>query len=74
MEHLLSLDPNYCYTIKELRHVWNLSNDSVTRLVEDEPGTLIFQMQSTGRRTYRTFRVPGKVAIRIQNRMTVVST
>jgi hypothetical protein len=74
METTTSLNPNYSYTLKELAFIWNLSVDSVTRLVEDEPGTLVFQMQSTGRRLYRTFRVPGKVALRIQNRMTVVST
>jgi hypothetical protein len=74
MDNLTSLDPNYTYTLKELAFIWNLSVDSVTRLVEDEPGTLVFQMQRSDRRSYRTFRVPGKVALRIQNRMTVVST
>lgn len=67
------LDPNYCYQVKELAFIWNLSDESVTRLVEDEPGVLIFQIQRRKhRRRYRNIRVPGNVAIRIQNRMTVV--
>lgn len=68
-----SLDANYCYSIKELAFHWNISDESVRRMVEEEPGVLIFKIQQTGRRTYRNIRVPGKVAIRIQNRMTVVN-
>lgn len=74
MEQLTQLDTNYCYTIKELAFIWNLSEESVMRLVENEPGVLIFRIQTTGRRPYRNFRIPGKVALRIQNRMTVVET
>jgi hypothetical protein len=69
---LQELDADYCYTVKELAHLWHLSDDSVTKLVEDEPGVLIFKIQNTGRREYRNIRVPGKVALRIQNRSTVV--
>lgn len=72
MEQTNTLDPNYCYTVKELAFLWNMSPDSVRRLFEREPGTLIFTIQRTGRRTYRNIRIPGTVALRIQNRMTVV--
>ena len=72
MELNSQLDPNYCYTVKELAFVWNLSDESVRRMVEEERGVLIFKIQRTGRRPYRNIRIPGKVAIRIQNRMTVV--
>jgi len=72
MEQTSSLDPNYCYTVKELAFLWNMSPDSVRRLFEREPGTLIFTIQRTGRRTYRNVRIPGKVALRVQSRMTVV--
>jgi hypothetical protein len=74
MEQTSTLDPNYCYTVKELAFLWNMSPDSVRRLFIDEPGTLIFTIQRTGRRTYRNIRIPGKVALRVQNRMTVVAT
>ena len=69
---LRELDANYTYDVKELAHIWHLSDESVRRLVEEEPGVLIFKIQSTGRRTYRNIRVPGKVALRIQDRFTVV--
>jgi hypothetical protein len=73
MEANTSLDPSYTYTVKELAFLWNVSDETIRRLFEREPGTLIFKIQSTGRRTYRNIRIPGKVALRIQNRMTVVA-
>jgi hypothetical protein len=68
MEHLYSLDANYTYTVKELMIHWNLSRESVTRLIEEEPGVLIFKMQHTGKRQFRNFRIPGTVALQIENR------
>lgn len=72
MEHRTNLDPSYCYTVKELAFLWNMSTESIRRLFESEPGTLVFKIQRTGRRTYRNIRIPGSVALRVQNRMTVV--
>jgi len=69
--NVYQLDPNYSYALKELAFTTNMSEESITRLFEEEPGVLIFQMQHTGRRTYRTIRVPGWVAIRVFSRMTV---
>jgi len=73
MEQTSTLDPAYCYSVKELAFLWNMSPESIRRLFVREPGTLIFRIQATGRRTYRNIRIPGKVALRVQNRMTVVS-
>jgi hypothetical protein len=73
LEDLLHLDPNYCYSVKELALVWNMSAESIRRLFVREPGTLIFKFSSTGRRSYRNIRVPGIVALRVQKRMTVVA-
>jgi hypothetical protein len=70
-KNVYQLDPNFSYAIKELAHITNLADESITRLFEDEPGVVIFRMQHTGRRTYRTFRIPGWVAIRAFGRMTV---
>lgn len=71
---LRELDANYTYSVKELGTLWNLSDESVRRLVETEPGVLIFQIRTPARRRrYRNIRIPGKVARRIQNRMTVVA-
>jgi hypothetical protein len=73
MEQTSILDSNYCYTVKELAFLWNMSPESIRRMFVNEPGTLVFRMQATGRRTYRNVRIPGKVALRVQNRMTVVA-
>jgi len=66
-----NLDPSYCYTVKELAYLWNMSDESIRRIFEEEPGVMIFKIQRTGRRVYRNIRIPGKVALRVQNRMTV---
>lgn len=73
MEQISTLDPNYCYSVKELAFVWNVSPESIRRMFLKEPGVLIFKIQTTGRRTYRNVRIPGKVALRVQNRMSVVA-
>jgi hypothetical protein len=72
MESKTILDADYCYTVKELAFVWNMSDESIRRLFEEEPGVLIFKIQQTGKRTYRNIRIPGKVALRVQNRAAVV--
>ncbi len=71
METQPPLDSKYCYSVKELAFIWNMSDESIRRLFEDEPGVLIFKIQATGRRIYRTIRIPGNVALRVQNRMAV---
>lgn len=73
MEQLSALDPNYLYTVKELAFAWNMSSESIRRLFIKEPGTLIFKFQTSSRRTYRNIRIPGNVALRVRNRMTVVA-
>lgn len=73
MEERTDLDPNYCYSVKELAFLWNVSPESIRRLFEREPGTLIFKIQaSPGRRMYRNIRIPGHVALRVRTRSTVV--
>jgi hypothetical protein len=73
MEPTSTLDPNYCYRVKELAFLWNMSSESIRRMFVSEPGTLVFRMQATGRRIYRNIRIPGTVALRVRNRMTVVA-
>jgi hypothetical protein len=73
LEERKGIDSNYCYSVKELAHIWNVSPESIRRLFIREPGTLIFRIQATpGKRTYRNIRIPGNVALRVQNRMTVI--
>jgi hypothetical protein len=73
MEQTSTLDPNHWYSVKELAFLWNMSSESIRRLFMNEPGTLVFRTQATGRRMYRTYRIPGEVASRVANRMTVVA-
>ena len=67
----LLIDPSYCYTVKELAFLWNVSPETIRRLFAHEPGTIIFRLQRSGRRVYRTMRIPGAVALRVQQRMTI---
>jgi len=57
------------YTVHELADLWNLSRDSIDRLVRKEPGVVVFRNPRRGHRTYRTIRIPHSVAERIYRRM-----
>ena len=74
MENQTTLDTNYCYSVKELAFVWNVSAETVRRIFEEEVGVLVFETNRhrPGRRRYRNLRIPGKVALAVQKRMTVV--
>ena len=68
------LDENYDYSMKELAFIWNVSREWVRRRFKDEPGVFRLQDEPTpGKRNYCPLRIPGRVAIRVRNRMTVVS-
>ena len=70
-----TLDPDYDYTMKELAFIWNVSREWVRRRFMNEPGVIRLQDAHTqGRRKYCPLRIPGHVAIRMRNRMTVVDT
>ena len=66
-----NLDPNYCYTVKELAFIWNLDSETVRRIFMKEPGVMIFPNHTPGKRIYRSLRIPGHVAIRVANRVTI---
>ena len=65
------LSEDYFYSAKELAYLWNLSDESIRRMFIKEPGVMLLQTNRPGRRTYRTLRIPGRVAIRVRNRSTV---
>lgn len=75
-QQVTSLDPMYCYSVKELAFVWNVSGETIRRLFEEEPGVLVFEAHNRNRRRrrYRTLRIPGCVALRVQERVTVACT
>jgi hypothetical protein len=58
------------YTIDELSELWHLSYDVVKRLVEKEPGVLIFHSDGTlKKRKYTTIRVPDSVKTRVHRKL-----
>ena len=61
------------YAPDELAKIWGLSADFTRGLFEREPGVLIFETSKTGKRRYRTMRIPASVALRVHRRLTVLS-
>jgi hypothetical protein len=59
------------YSTAELADVWNVSQDTVVRMFESEPGVLIFENPSrSSDRRRRTIRIPESVAERVYRRLT----
>lgn len=58
------------FTVQELARLWSLSTDTVRRLFQREPGTVVLTHHRPGRRTYRTLRIPQSVAERVYRRLT----
>lgn len=74
MESFLErIEPNHCYSVKELAFVWNVSAETVRRMCDEEPGVLVFEAKrgTRNKRRYRTLRIPGWVAQRIEERSRV---
>jgi hypothetical protein len=72
---LRELVADYSYSVKELAGLWNLSEETIRRIFEEEPGVLAFanvQRPRSKKRPYVTLRIPGAVAFRVRNRFTVV--
>jgi len=75
MEHQFSLDPEYLYTMKELAFIWNVSREWVRRRFMNEPGVIRMQDTPTpGKRKFCPLRIPGRVALRVRTRMTVIDS
>jgi hypothetical protein len=54
------------YKPAELAREWRLSENSIRRLFQDEPGVFtIGQQNPRGKRGYCTLRIPESVAIRV---------
>ena len=53
------------YSVDELASLWGVSEDFVRRLFLHEPGVVVFFKHRTGKRTYRTVRIPESVARRV---------
>jgi hypothetical protein len=69
------INPNYSYSVKELAGLWGVSDETIRRLFEEEDGVLDIQTprrSKSKKRRYRNLRIPGHVALRVENRMRVV--
>jgi hypothetical protein len=59
------------YTPRELSKLWQLSENSVRRLFQDEPGIFVMgDSNPRGRRGYTTLRIPEEVAMRVWRKRT----
>jgi len=53
-------------TVKQIAESWELSEDAVRRIFENEPGVLVLANRSRpGTRRYRTLRIPQSVEQRV---------
>ena len=58
------------YSVKEISDLLNLSQDSVRKLFQNEPGVLVLGDQSSKyKRRYTTLRIPESVLRRVLRRM-----
>lgn len=54
------------YAPKDLAAMWQLSENSIRRMFQDEPGCFILgESNPRGRRGYTTIRIPESVALRV---------
>lgn len=62
------------FSVDEVAALWSLSDDSVRKMFEDEPGVLIIECQSsrTHKRRYKTLRIPEHVLERVHRRLSKV--
>ena len=63
------------FSVAEIAERWSLSEDTVRRLFENEPGVLVLEPSRSrfSRRRYRTLRIPESVVERV-HRMHLVAT
>jgi len=58
------------YSIIEVSKLWGLSQKTVRRIFENEPGVIVWGRPETRRkRGYRTIRVPESVLLRVHRRL-----
>ena len=60
------------YSVAELGKIWNLSQKTIRRMFENEPGVLQWgRGESRLRRGYVTIRIPRTVALRVHRRLRI---
>jgi transcriptional regulator GlxA family with amidase domain len=62
----LSLMSERHYSVAELATMWNLSDDTIRRMFENEPDVQVVERPGrTSKRRFRTLRIPESVAQRV---------
>lgn len=60
------------YSVAELARLWSLSEKTIRRMFEKEPGVLQWgKLESRSRRAYTTLRIPESVALRVHRRLRI---
>jgi hypothetical protein len=60
------------YSVAELGKIWNLSEKTIRRMFENEPGVLQWgKVEARWRRAYITLRIPETVALRVHRRLQI---
>jgi len=67
--------PSYAgkhYSVAEIAALWGLSDDTVRKIFEKEPGVLVIgeQRSLSRKRRYSTLRIPEEVLGRVHRRLT----
>ncbi len=60
------------YSVSEIAQLWNLSDRTIRRIFENEPGVLCLGRPETKhKRGYRTLRIPDTVMQRVHRRLQI---
>lgn len=60
------------YSVAELAKLWSLSEKTIRRMFENEPGVLMWGSQETRfKRAYTTLRIPESVMLRVHRRLRI---
>jgi transcriptional regulator GlxA family with amidase domain len=58
------------FTVAELAELWHFSPDTIRRLFENECGVIVIHNPRRRTRTYKTLRIPERVAARVYSKLT----
>lgn len=62
------------YSVAELAHIWKLSQNTVRRIFENEPGVIKWGASETRfKRRYVTLRIPETVVLRVHRQLRAAS-
>jgi hypothetical protein len=60
------------YSVSELAKLWNLSENTIRRMFENEPGVLLWASQAKRfKRAYTTLRIPESVMLRVHRKLRI---